>query len=73
MLGVNVGTDRVGVDVLGWAPYAVGGQQNSALEDEVVSVGGAGEPVQERFEGVPNQVLLRRCAGTARHCCGAGY
>jgi hypothetical protein len=31
---------------------------------------GAGEPVQERFQGVPNQVLLCRCPGPALGRCG---
>ena len=61
----DVSADGVGVSVLRWAPRSVGGQQHSALEDEVAGMRGAGEPVQERFEGVPNQVLLRRCPGPA--------
>ncbi len=72
MLRGDVYADGVGVGVLGRAPYPVGGQQNPALEDEVAGVGGAGEPVQERFEGVPDQVLLRRCAGPALRRCGTG-
>ncbi len=46
-------------------PNAVGGQQDPAFEDEVCGMRGAGEPIQERFEGVSSQVLLRRCAGPA--------
>jgi hypothetical protein len=47
MLGGDVSVDGVGVGVLGRAPCPVGGQQNPALEDEVVGMGGAGEPIQE--------------------------
>jgi hypothetical protein len=36
-----LGADGVGVGVLRRAPYPVGGQQNSAFEDEVAGMGGA--------------------------------
>src|SRR6516165_863768 len=45
MLSGDVGADGVGVGVLRRAAYPVGSQQNSALEDEVAGMGGAGEPV----------------------------
>ena len=41
----DAGADGVGVGVLRRAAYPVGSQQNSALEDEVAGMGGAGEPV----------------------------
>lgn len=65
MLGGDVGAHGVGVGVLRRVPNAVGGQQDPAFEDEVCGMRGAGEPIQERFEGVSSQVLLRRCAGPA--------
>lgn len=71
-LGRDVYADGVGVGVPRRAPNPVGGQQNSALEDEVAGMGGAGEPVQQRFESVPDQVLLRRCARPGLRRCGTG-
>jgi hypothetical protein len=72
MLGGDVSVDGIGVGILRRAPCSVGVEQNPALEDEVAGIGGAGEPVQERFQGVPNQVLLRRRAGPAVGRCGTG-
>lgn len=56
----DVRSDGVRVRVLRWASYAVGGKQDPALEDEVLGMGGASEPVQERLQRVPDQILLRR-------------
>jgi hypothetical protein len=72
MLGGDVGADGVGIDVLSRSPCPVGSQQHSAFKDEVAGMPGTRESIQERFEGVPDQVLLRRCAGPAVRRCGTG-
>ena len=54
----DVGADRVGVDALGGPAGVVDGQEDAALEDEVLRVLGAAEPVEERLKQVPGEELL---------------
>lgn len=75
VLGGDLCAHGVRVGVLRRATHPVGGQQDPAFEHEVLGVDRAGEPVQERLQGVPGQILLRRCTARAalrrrRPCCG---
>jgi hypothetical protein len=69
VLGIDIGTDRIGIGVFGGTSNTIGGQQDSAFEDKTVGVGRLGEAGQKRFEYVPDQVFLCRCTGSAL-CCG---
>lgn len=70
VIGGDFRSDSVRVGVLRRAPHAVGGQQDSALEHEILGMDGPGEAIQERLQRVSDQVLLRRCARPS--LCGAG-
>lgn len=60
-LAADAGADRVAVDVLGGPADVVGTQEQAAFEDEAAGVPGDRQPVEERLQRVPGQVLVGGC------------